>query len=528
MKLAILNSFAFHYEMFGHIIEYCLLKNIRLDIYTNFESDLGWISFYILKYIPGNDKEEKYYLNKQEDKLIRFYPIDKYTNDNDYTKIILTTDDDIGIKDKMITDKFICIDHHFNNRRPQIPVHISIRDFKKNIDWTFPVYKIISVEQKKEITKPIITCIGRFNCSKDISKFKNLFNNFETTTFAFVDRHLNDYSEIYKAYPNINCYPSLNTTQMFNLLIQSDYVFVSDENEDHCNVSLSGVIPLGLNSLCNIIMPKKMNEGKNGLHLKSAITYTNDNKIELTKPNFDLINLELEELIKRKFGVFDKHFNEKVVSQKVVSQKVVSQEITNNINNFDFYMIVKSNSDVKYDNFKNLKSLIPSVNMFDFVDSNNNYDNLKLNTIKNNIMTAEYLCYCDNYNKQLEDSLSHLSLWKNFLENSKNNWLLVLEDTIKLNNYNAIITELLIGNTDSHFIQLISDNPEQLKTEKINFNLHKMIENNNSSAYLINKKGIEIMMTKLPFYDTIGNMISKNIDELKALCFVNNIFVNSF
>jgi len=45
------------------------------------------------------------------------------------------------------------------------------------------------------------------------------------------------------------------------------------------------------------------------------------------------------------------------------------------------------------------------------------------------------------------------------------------------------------------------------------------------SVYLINKKGIELLLSKLPFYDTIGKMISNNIDELNALCFVNTIFV---
>ena len=41
MKLAIINTFNFHFEMFGHIIEYCLKKNIRIDIYSNFNDDLG-------------------------------------------------------------------------------------------------------------------------------------------------------------------------------------------------------------------------------------------------------------------------------------------------------------------------------------------------------------------------------------------------------------------------------------------------------------------------------------------------------
>ena len=44
-------------------------------------------------------------------------------------------------------------------------------------------------------------------------------------------------------------------------------------------------------------------------------------------------------------------------------------------------------------------------------------------------------------------------------------------------------------------------------------------------VYLINKKGIELMLSKLPFYDTLSKMITNNIEELNALCFVNTIFV---
>ena len=118
MKLAILNSFNFHYEMFGYIIDYCIQKNIRLDIYTVSDNDLGWLSFYIIQYIPGNDLN--YDFKNQEGKLIQFYPINGYTINNDYDKVILTTDDDFNIPEEIMNDKFICIDHHMTNRRKNI------------------------------------------------------------------------------------------------------------------------------------------------------------------------------------------------------------------------------------------------------------------------------------------------------------------------------------------------------------------------------------------------------------------------
>jgi GR25 family glycosyltransferase involved in LPS biosynthesis len=499
--------------MFGHIIEYCLKKNIRLDIYTEFSDDLGWLSFYILHYIPGNDNT--YDLEKQDDKLIRFYSLNKYTLDNDYDKIILTTDDDMGLPDEAITDKFICIDHHYTNRRPKVPIHIGIRYFVNNptLDWVIPVYKLIDIESKNKISKPIITCIGRFNCPKDITNFKNLFSNFSECTFALVDRNLEEYKEIYKEFKNMNCFPSLNTAQMYNLLIQSDYVFISDENSDHNNESLSAIIPIGLSCLCTIIMPEKMNEHFN---FKSVITY--QNSVELCKPNFELINSELESLIIHKFKIFDKYF---------ITEDIQS-EVSDNNYNFDLHMIVYSKSSKRNNNYKSINKIAYK---FEAIDALNNYDKYKNFCIENNIFTQEYLKYCDNINGKLGCSLSHINLWKNFL-NSKKNWLLVLEDDVKLKNYNPIIIELLIGEADknnSNYIQLFTNGKyfnEQIKQEKINYNLYKMIPQWGGVAYLINKKGIEIMRSKIPFDENNDIMISKNIEDLNALCFINDIFIN--
>jgi hypothetical protein len=45
-------------------------------------------------------------------------------------------------------------------------------------------------------------------------------------------------------------------------------------------------------------------------------------------------------------------------------------------------------------------------------------------------------------------------------------------------------------------------------------------------AYLINKKGIETILSKLPWNDNVDNIFSNHIKELNSICFVNNIFIN--
>jgi len=565
MKLAILNSFPFHYELFGYIIDYCITKNIRLDIYTVSDDDLGWLSFYILNFIPGNDTN--YDFNNQEDKLIRFYPLNKYVINNDYDNVILTTDDDMNIPDEIINDKFICIDHHMTNRRPNIKTHIGLRNFKNRpeLDWVLPVYKLMNAETKKNISKPIITCIGRFNCSKDIYYFKSLFTNFDNCTFAFIDRRLEEYKGIYSDFKNINCFPALNTVQMINLLIQSDYVFISEENEDHNYASLSGIIPLALNCLCQIIMPKKMVDNFN-FKSTTTISYEKNGKIELVKPDYDLIQSELEELIIHKFQIFDKYFssylnidditsklNEFIMEEEnknnelnknnklEVENKNNKLELENKNNklevenkkNFEINMIVYKKSEKRLTNFKLIKEQLLELTMFEAIDTlNDNYDIHKDKCIQDNLFTQEYLNYCDTLKGKLGCSLSHINLWKHFLNNSKRNWLLVLEDDIQLNNYNPIIIELLIGNANnlkSNHIQLFT-NPkflkEQLEEENFNYNIYKTTPQWGCLAYLINKKGIEIMLSKLPFYDNNDIMISKNLEELNSLCFINNIFIN--
>jgi hypothetical protein len=205
MNIAIFNSFYFHFEMFGYIIDYCNNKNIKLDIYTQLEFDLGWIQFYKNILIKNNN--------------INFIDVKTFPANNNYDKVILTTDDDIAIPDQIITEKYICIDHYINLRRPVIINHISTRFFKSrpNLDWVMPIYRLINIEEKIKGTKSNVICIGRF-CPKNITDFKNNFENFYNTNFIFIDRHLDMFQSIYNNYKNITCINRIDTNDMIKLL----------------------------------------------------------------------------------------------------------------------------------------------------------------------------------------------------------------------------------------------------------------------------------------------------------------------
>jgi hypothetical protein len=83
-----------------------------------------------------------------------------------------------------------------------------------------------------------------------------------------------------------------------------------------------------------------------------------------------------------------------------------------------------------------------------------------------------------------------------------------------------------LKNTIDRQNQTVVTLKEQVDEEKVNYNLYKTIPQWGCLAYLINKKGIEIMLSKLPFYDNNDIMISKNLEELNSLCFINDIFIN--
>jgi GR25 family glycosyltransferase involved in LPS biosynthesis len=508
MKIAIFNGFNFHFEMFGYIIDYCLKRNIQLDIYTQIELDLGWLSFYKNKII-------------KDSKDIAIIKASFYPSNNNYDHIILTTDDDRFFPDMLINEKFICIDHYHKIRRFTVPYHITTRNFhsRKICDWALPVYKLTDVTEKNEKSKKQIICIGRF-CPTNIKNFSKLFGDqFESITFYFIDRHIEENKHRYQGYSNISCMNELDTELLVKLLISSDYVFITKENKDHIDVSMSAAIPLAFNCLCQIIMPKEMKENYG---FKSVLAYEDNSEIKLEKPNFNLINEELEELIEHKMTVFDKY---------LIQQKDY---------NFVPYMIVYKNSELRLHNFLKIKESIENLQMFEAIDTINNYSLFEGKSLEEKLFSPKYLSYCRKLKGKLGCSMSHIYLWNQFFKSSKQDWLLVLEDDLGLNNYNYTLLNKLIevaNENKSNYIHLFTSKkfyPDQTKQEEITkinngdsvYTLYKMIPQWYGIAYMINKKGIEFMLSKLPYDDNNDSIISKYCKELNALSLVNDIVIN--
>ena len=282
-----MNGLPFHYEMFGYIIEYCVHRNIPLDIYTETKNNYGWLTFY----------------KNNICSLITFYPFAEYNPNNSYKRIIVTTDDDSVIKDEWIDPaKTIAIDHSKNLRRPNIKYHIGTRWFEKRptTEYILPAFRILTLEEKIASSRPAVVCIGGANTALSIEEFKKLFLNFDTTEFWFIDRKADP--EKYMENPNIHCVKQMDTTDMLDLCKRSHYMFISDTNKGHIKESMSAAIMLGFGCLCKILMPVEMNTN---YEYKSVLEYTD--KIKLEEPDFVAIDQELIEIQAHKFRVFDKY-----------------------------------------------------------------------------------------------------------------------------------------------------------------------------------------------------------------------------
>ena len=268
-KIAIFNGLDCHYEMYGYIIEYCFLRKIALDIYTETDNNMGWLDFY-LKAFPN---------------VFRFLDLSSYQIYNTYMKVIVTTDDDIFFKFNK-QENVICIDHYHQIRNESINIHIGTRYFQSRpeLDWVLPVYRQIDVNTKNKIAKDNILFIGK--SAKDMINSDFVKDNKDKINCIFIDRLINN----------------INTNEMIDLLKESKYVFISDRN-DHIDKSMSASIPLALTFLCTLILPKEMNDI---YKFKSVIEYDNLNNINF-KHNSKLVDKDLSFLLKHKMEVFDKY-----------------------------------------------------------------------------------------------------------------------------------------------------------------------------------------------------------------------------
>jgi mannosyltransferase OCH1-like enzyme len=289
--IGIFNSFSFHYEMFGFILDYAKRYNCVVDIYTHINNisnkDEGWRLFY-----------EKNFNNFK-----MLLHTDFNGNTNNYDLFFITTDDDRRFKPEWITKNVISLNHTYKTRIRGFKNYFNIAPFDgSNHEFIYPCYKLCNIDDKKIDDDFIDICIiGAKVFDGDVfdaSRLKTTSNkkirlNIITRYISYIEKS-KKYIESLKSKFSITLHINLDTNSMMTLLKKSSYILLTGtSNNDHntCKSS-SGSTQLFLSTLCKPIVCETANRH---LKLKHCIEFVmNSNEPIYVDNNVDFKQLELE------------------------------------------------------------------------------------------------------------------------------------------------------------------------------------------------------------------------------------------
>ena len=247
-KIGIFNSFPFHYEMFGFILNYAKNNEILVDIFTNTQNDLGWIDFYREKFNNFN--------------VIDFKKFEG--NTNNYSTFFVTTDDDPLFKTEWIDNNVVCLNHYYKIRSPNFKHYLNVANFKDSpLEYSYPCYPLINYKEKKQNTTVCVIGGGNIHTNHNIDIINRLESKNKIILNIFVRKICNtNISGVDTSKFNINFIEDIETQEMIKILKQSSYILINyNSNEDHNNgISCSGSLQLALSTLCKPIMVHTSNK----------------------------------------------------------------------------------------------------------------------------------------------------------------------------------------------------------------------------------------------------------------------------
>ena len=246
-KIGIFNSFSFHYEMFGFILNYAENNKYEVDIFTNQNNTLGWFDFYREKFNHFN--------------IIDFNTFEG--NTTDYFLYFLSTDDDPAFKSEWKSDNVICLNHYYEIRTTNFKHYLNVANFKDSIlEYSYPCYPLINYQDKIQNTT---VCIigGNIHHTHNIYIINNLYSKHKIKLNIFTRKICNtNISNIDTNKFDIHFIEDIETINMIKILKQSSYVLINYNNNDDHNtgISCSGSVQLALSTLCKPIMTNISNK----------------------------------------------------------------------------------------------------------------------------------------------------------------------------------------------------------------------------------------------------------------------------
>lgn len=297
-NLCIFNSFYYHYEMFGYIINFCKVKNYNLVIYTNFDHDLNFLEFYKKHFVNFNFILKHVSLFENE-----------YEKEN-YDLIIVTTSNDPLFKKEWINNKVLFIEHNEHILVPQALKKISIRKYNNNLLWALPIYPIKNFYDNKEIKDSInIIILGQLkkSVSYNIKILNRLKSNKKIVIHAISRFYICELFNDLRNDIEINYHISLNTFRMIELLLNSDYLITDIKLGTDETFYMSGAVPLSFNCLLPLIISSQNNKK---YMFKNVIEYDRegDEPIILKDIDIKLLEQERNELLEMVYTNLDKFF----------------------------------------------------------------------------------------------------------------------------------------------------------------------------------------------------------------------------
>ena len=287
-KIGIFNSFPFHYEMFGFILNYAQKNNYEVDIFTNKNKSLGWFEFY-----------------KEQFNNFKINEIGKFNGEtSEYATFFLTTDDDTQFKSEWIRDNVVCVNHYYRIRTSNFKHYLNVANFKDStLEYVYPCYPLINYRDKiQNSTNVCIIGGGNIHHNHNINVINRLQSNGRIKLNIFVRKDCKtNISELEINKFDINFIEDISTSKMIQILNQSSYVLVNyNNNQDHNNgISCSGSLQLALSTLCKPII---INTANKYLQIKNALEYD----IKSNEPIFIDKEIDLQLLEEERNNYVDK------------------------------------------------------------------------------------------------------------------------------------------------------------------------------------------------------------------------------
>ena len=381
-KIGIFNSFPFHYEMFGFILNYAKNNEILVDIFTNMQNDLGWIDFYKRKFNNFN--------------IIDFKKFEG--NTNNYSTFFVTTDDDPLFKTEWIDNNVVCLNHYYKIRSPNFKHYLNVANFKDSpLEYSYPCYPLINYKEKKQNTN---VCVIGASYGLDFNIINKLCSNNKIQLNIFVRKSHNiDITELDTTKFNINFVEDIHTNNMIKLLKQSSYILINYNSHPYREngIICSGSLQLALSTLCKPIMTRNSNKY---LQIENALEFDiNSNEpINIDREiDFEAIEQERNKYVDK----FDKYLNN--------IKQIYNFEHDKNIPHICVLYNIPHRETIKYNNWNDgfaeaIKMLMSNENYkIDFINDSDNkninfkeYDLILFKESFNGTIYNKYIKYITN------------------------------------------------------------------------------------------------------------------------------------